>query len=328
MKARWVITGLIVIAVFAVAVTMVLKKHSTLPKAKEPVAEAAAPVEISLPATLTAVTTIPVAVPIQGKIESFHVEVGGEVYEGQLLAQIRSQALEAVKEVAEIDLERSESRVQALESEVSNTRLEASRAAADASRARNEFDRASRTYQREKMLLAEGATPRNKFEKAEKEYLALEAESKKLDAVASGADERISSTQRELDAARKLFEGKSEDVDHAKDRITAGDVYSPTNGVIVARRGQPGDDVHPSMTDLFQIATDLSLMHAVAEANPSQVSQIKQGQPAMISVAELGGELLEGTVVKIENGKITIEFGNPNPAIKPGLTAQVRIRLT
>ena len=82
------------------------------------------------------------------------------------------------------------------------------------------------------------------------------------------------------------------------------------------------------MTDLFRIATDLSLMHAVAEANPSQVGQIKQGQPAMISVAELGAELLEGTVVKVEGDKVTVEFGNPNPTIKPGLTAQVRIRLT
>ena len=63
---------------------------------------------------------------------------------------------------------------------------------------------------------SEGATPRNKFEKAEREYLALEAESKKLDMVASGANERISSTQRELDTARKLLEGKSEDMSTPK----------------------------------------------------------------------------------------------------------------
>src|SRR4051812_26398752 len=105
MRVRWLITGLLVIALFAVAVTMIVQKQSTLPKAKEPVAQAAAPVEIILPATLAAVTTIPVAVPIQGKIEQFHVEVGADVYEGQLLVQIHSQALEAVQEAAELDLE-------------------------------------------------------------------------------------------------------------------------------------------------------------------------------------------------------------------------------
>ena len=36
-------------------------------------------------------------------------------------------------------------------------------------RVRAELDRASRNYQRQKMLLAEGATPRLTFEKAERE---------------------------------------------------------------------------------------------------------------------------------------------------------------
>ena len=193
---------------------------------------------------------------------------------------------------------------------------------------KNDYERALKSYQRYKMLLDEGAAPRLTFEKAEKEYLALEAESKKLDAVAASAEERISSVSRELDAARKLLEGKSEDVDHAKAQEGSGEVLSPVNGVVVARRGQAGDDVHPSMTDLFQIASDLSLMQAVAEASPAQIKQIKQGQPVTISIAEMGGEVLQGSVIKAENGKVTVEFGNPNPQIKPGLTAQIRIKLT
>ena len=63
------------------------------------------------------------------------------------------------------------------------------------------------------MLLDAGATPRLVFEKAQNEYTALEAESKKLDLVSSSADERITSVQRELDAARKLLQGKSEDLE-------------------------------------------------------------------------------------------------------------------
>ena len=143
------------------------------------------------------------------------------------------------------------------------------------------------------MLLDEGATPRLTFEKAEKEYIALEAESKKLDAVAVSAEERISSVSRELDSARKLLEGKSEDwTMQGPGGVRRSAVTGQRRGV--ARRGQAGDDVHPSMTDLFQIASDLSLMQAVAEASPAQIKQIKQGQPATISIAEMGGEVLQG----------------------------------
>jgi hypothetical protein len=45
-------------------------------------------------------------------------------------------------------------------------------------------------------------------------------------------------------------------------------------------------------------------------------------------MVEMGGEVLQGSVLKIDGTKVTIEFANPNPLIKPGLTAQVRIKLT
>ena len=178
------------------------------------------------------------------------------------------------------------------------------------------------------MLLDEGATPRLTFEKAQKEYVALEAESKNLDAVAAAAEERISSVSRELDAARKILEGKSEDVEVAKARVGSGEVLSPATGIVVARRGQAGDDVHPSMTDLFQIATDNSILQAVADASPAQIAKVKQGLPATVTLAEMSGEVLQGSVIKAENGKVTVEFANPNTLIKPGLTAQIRIKLT
>ena len=45
------------------------------------------------------------------------------MYEGQLLAQIRSEALQAVQQAAEIDLERRKTRVRNLESLLSAARL-------------------------------------------------------------------------------------------------------------------------------------------------------------------------------------------------------------
>ena len=81
------------------------------------------------------------------------------------------------------------------------------------------------------------------------------------------------------------------------------------------------------MNDLFQIASDLSAMQAVAEASPAQIAGIKPGQPATVVLAEMGGEMLQSAIANIENGTITVEFANPDVQIKPGLTAQIRLKL-
>jgi multidrug resistance efflux pump len=327
MKPRWLISALLAIVLFVAAGVYAVRRRAPAPNSVQPIAQNTRPAEISLPATLRAARTVAVPVPIEGKIEAFLVEVGDEVYEGQLLAHVRSEALEAVKQAAETDLEGAETRVRTLEASLSAARLEASRASADASRVRNDLDRASKNFQRQKMLLDAGATPRLVFEKAQNEYTALEAESKKLDLVSSSADERITSVQRELDAARKLLQGKSEDLETVTAHLGTGDVLSPATGVVVSRKGQPGDIVHPSMNDLFQIASDLSTMQAVAEASPAQIAGIKPGQPATVVLAEMGGEMLQGAIANIENGTITVEFANPDVQIKPGLTAQIRLKL-
>jgi multidrug resistance efflux pump len=327
MKLRWLIAALIAAAVLGIVGVRAFYKRQEPVSAKTAAQQPPQIEEISLPASIKAAVVVAVPVPIEGKIELFQVEVGDEVYEGQMLAHIRSESLDAFRERAEADYIKAEDRVHSLESAVSSARLEASRASADASRVRNDYERASRAYQRQKMLLAEGATPRLTFEKAEKEFQALEAESKNLDSVATVAEERISNTQRDLDAARKLLENKTEDLDTAKERIGSGDVLSPVTGIVIGRRGQAGDDVHPSMTDLFQIASDLSVMDAVADVSPAQLDRLKAGQPATVLIAEMGGEILQGKVAKIEDGKVIVEFPSPNPMIKPGLTAQIRINL-
>jgi multidrug resistance efflux pump len=249
------------------------------------------------------------------------------VYEGQLLAEIRSEGLETAQQQAAAELERTQSRVQNLEGTIAAARLEASRASADAMRVRSELDRAGRNYQRQRILITEGATPRQVFEKAEKEYEALVGQSKDLDAVARAADDRVSSLSRELDAARRLLDDKLADAEAARTRVEAGQVLSPATGTVSARRGQEGQEVHPSMTDLFQIATDTSQLEVVLEPDPGQLPRIQPGQDAAVTTADVP-DVLPGKVVSVEEGKVLVQFANPSPLVKPGHTAQVRIRVT
>jgi multidrug efflux pump subunit AcrA (membrane-fusion protein) len=324
---RLLIAGVAILAAIAATALSVLLRPSIKTEAVKQQAPLAV-TEIVAPARLQAARVVAVGVPIQGRIQSFHVEMGDEVYEGQLLAQVRSATLEGAQEAAALELERAQTRINNIESTIAASRLEASRAIADASRVRADLEKASRFYTRQKMLLDEGATPRLTFEKAERDFRNLEVESKNLDELAKQAEERVDSLQRELDVAKKILQDRSDDAEGVKESVASGDIASPVGGIVVGRRGEPGEEVNPTVNDLFRIATDLSVLEAVAEPAPDEFARVKEGQQAFVAVAESPDELLPGVVKKTEQGRVIIEFKNPNPAIKPGLSAQVRIKLT
>ncbi len=148
-----------------------------------------------------------------------------------------------------------------------------------------------------------------------------------LEGVASGAESRLTSLQQTLENTRKNLETRTEDLEAAKARVDAGQVFSPVNGVVISRRGQPGDDVNPTMHDLFRIGTDLTNLVVVVEPPPPALPKIQPGMAALVLSADVPGEALSGTVSKVENGRVTVEFATPTPIIRPGHTAQVRLKL-
>jgi multidrug resistance efflux pump len=268
-----------------------------------------------------------VGAPVEGAVEEFFVDVGQEVFEGQLLARIGNTGLETAQQKSRDEAERASSRLSRLEGDLSAARLEASRASANRSRTRAELERTRRIQQRQKLLNSEGATPRLAFERAEREFAAAEDDSKSRDNVASVADDRVASLLKDIDAARRVLEDKNRELEDAQAQIEAGQLHAPVDGIVVGRRGQPGDAVNRDVKDLFQIAADLGLLSVVLEPGPGLAAALRPGMPATIQIAELGGEALPGTVASVTAEKVTVEFTSPTPLIKPGMSASVRISL-
>lgn len=329
-KGKWPLAALLILlcAVVFTGVWALKRQTAAAPRKAPPVDPAASLAEVTLDGRIQARTAVAVPAPIEGKIDFFHVEVGQEVSEGQLIALIKSEASEAHQQAAQLEFDQAQSRLNNLESAISAARLEASRARAEALRAKSELDRAGKTNTRQKMLLSAGATPRLVAEKAQQDYDKSVTESKTLSEAATQAEDRVAGMLREQEALRKTLAEKTESLEQARAEVAAGEVRSPVDGIVTARKGSLGDQVDRTLTDLFQIATGLSALDIVVEPAPNILARIKQGQQATVRVAELSGEALPGVVRKVENGQAVIEFTSPLPEIKPGLTAQVTIKLT
>lgn len=334
MRRRWLLAGgvSILIAGGAVAYGVVWRHQREETRArqqavKQAAAAAQSPSEIVLPGKIQAKQTVAVAAPIEGTLDRYLVDVGDEVFEGEVLAHIKNEKLESAEANAQSDAERMHTKMVDLESALIAGRLEASRARADATRAKAEYDRTEKIYLRQKMLVGEGATPRLVFEKAERDYQIAKADYEGQEALAKKAEDRVATLTKDIELSKAVMAAKDQDLEDTKAQVASGDVRSPVNGVLVGRRGGPGDTVNPGMRDLLQIAVDLSSLEVVVDPDPRSASRIRQGQAALVQVAE-SPEAIQGTVREIKTGRVFIDFASPSPAIKPGLTAQVKFKLS
>ncbi|MGH9672144.1 MAG: biotin/lipoyl-binding protein, partial [Bryobacteraceae bacterium] len=192
-RLYWWLAALVLIGVAVAGGVLIYRASLERQQAEAAAKPAPAPVpaaEVTIAGPIEAAQFINVAPPVEGAVDALEVEPGEEVFEGQLLARIRNQTLNTERDRAREDANRVQERVHSLDSAVIAARLEASRAAADAARARGESEQAERVALREQALMREGATPRLKHDKAQKEFQATRAEYEALRDKAKAAEER------------------------------------------------------------------------------------------------------------------------------------------
>jgi multidrug resistance efflux pump len=283
-----------------------------------------APSEITLTGIVQPAQVMNVSVPVDGTIDQFMAAVGQHVSEGEILARIRNAKRAAAQQIAKLDVEQAQSRLSQLESTLIAARLEVSRSEADAIRIKSNLAQTEKAFDRQKTMFQEGVTPRLAYEKAEHEYNSLKAAAESLAEIAKNAADRVDLTTKELEPARQELAQKNADLEDAEAEAAVGEVNSPADGVVIERRGQLGQPVTIAMTDLFQIAVDPLVLEAVAPVEPQ--ARILAGQAVAIQIASAPSPTA-GIVREVKSGQVFIDIQNPSPAIRRGVTVQIKIKL-
>jgi len=296
--------------------------HRSRVAPQPPRAVPVAPAEITLTGSIQPAQVVNIPVPVDGTVEQFMADVGQHVSEGEVLARIRNPKRAAAQQMAKLDAEQAQNRLSQLESALLAARLEVSRSEADAMRIKSDLNQAEKTFERQKTMFQEGVTPRLAYEKAEHEYNSLQAAAQNLAATAKSAADRVDSTTKELEPARKALAQKTSDLEDAEAETAVGEVNSPSDGVVIARRGHPGQPVTPAMSDLFQIAVDPQVLQVVANT----VAGIQPGQTVAIQIAGVPTPTM-GTVREVKSSQVFIDIKDPSPAITRGMTVQAKIKI-
>ena len=326
MRARWWIVS--AVAVVAIGAVLALRRKPVPPAPTRQTAALAAEAtgNVTIQGKIRPQHVVGVGASVPGFIEAFLADPGEDVYQGQALARIGAQGLESNREAAAGALERAQTQVGTAEAALASARLELSRAEADATRSRLNLDRVEKIFNRQQILFREGATPRLTYEKAEADYTAAVKDYEIMDTAARTGRERVQASLKDVEAARKIADDKRAALQDAEDGLAASQVESPVDGYIVAREGEIGKDAAEFGDKLFTIATDLFALEVVLQPKAEILKHIIPGMPATVNILDLENAAFQGTVKEVRDAdhQVIVEFGCNNPAVKPGMVADVR----
>lgn len=252
--------------------------------------------EVRATGRLEAVTTVAVGAEISGKIVSVEVDYNDAVKAGQVLARFDRASLSAQLQ------------------QVEGT-LSATRAALDQSR--TDRDKTNRDLARAEQLFAQ-------------KILAASDRDAAADAARLAA-QRVTAAEAQLAAQQAAASVARTNLDHAV-------IRSPITGIVITRNVDPGQTVASMLQtpQLFVVAADLRKMRVVAAVDEADVGELTVRQHATFTVNAYPDRVFEGIVTEIRNSPVVVQdvvtYGtvvqvdNKDLALKPGMTASVRIR--
>lgn len=153
-------------------------------------------------------------------------------------------------------------------------------------------------------------------------------------------------SQADLDAASVAVDLRKADLQQAQAALVSAQVdlahatiRSPIDGVVISRSIDRGQTVAASLQapQLFVIANDLSQMQVESKIDEADIGRLKQGLPVSFTVDAFPDRTFEGHVEQVrlepitESGVVTyttvIQTANPNLELRPGMTANVTVRI-
>lgn len=172
------------------------------------------------------------------------------------------------------------------------------------------------TFQRTQELAAKRLASPQDLDNANAAYLRAQAEETSAKARVSLASATLDADQTNLDKAV---------------------IHSPIDGIVLARKVEPGQTVAASFQTpvLFTLAEDLTRMVLHANIDEADMGQIKEGQNATFTVDAYPNRKFSAKILSIRNTPQTVErivtyetllsVDNSELLLRPGMTATINI---
>jgi HlyD family secretion protein len=262
----------------------------------EPVVQGDLVREVLATGNVAAVTTVQVGAEISGRIASVEVDYNSPVKAGQVMARFDRSILQAQLTQAEGGL----------------------------AAAKSQLDQVQTDYEKSSSDLA-------RAERLHASKIISEADYEAAVTNARRSEQRVAAARAQVDTQQGAASLARTNLDHAT-------IVAPIDGIVITRNVDPGQTVASVLQTpvLFTVAEDLRKMRVIAAVDEADVGTVTVGQRATFTVDAYPNRKFEGLVTEVRNSPVVVqdvvtygtvvEVANPDLALKPGMTASVRIR--
>jgi len=273
--------------------------------------------------TLNATTTVQVGSQISGQVKEIFADFNTAVKKGQIIARIDPSTFELRVNQARADLDSAEGAVA-----VARAGLAAQQA--EVARVRFALQDAQRDVERKKALVDKKFISAAELEKAQS---LLDSTREQLKAVQA----QIKVSEAQVSSARAAVKQRESLLKQAQVDLERTIIRAPVDGTVILRNVDAGQTVAASLQApvLFTIAQDLRDMQVEAAIDEADVGRLRVGLPASFAVDAFPRRNFAGEIKQIRKSPqnvqnvvsytVVITAANPDLALLPGMTANVRI---
>lgn len=293
----------VIAAVIAVVGLMLWQPWSGSAAAKvsydtEPVTRGDLTVTVSATGNLQPINQVDVGSEMSGTVDNVLVDDNARIRKGQVLATLDTAKLRDQITRSRAALASAEARV--LQAEATQTEA-----------------RANLARLQEVSRLSGGKVP------AKAEMATAEATAKRADA--------------DLASARASVTEAKAQVSSDETNLGKATIRSPIDGVVLARKIEPGQTVAASLQApvLFSLAEDLAQMELQVDVDEADIGQVREGQHARFTVDAWANRQFPAQIVRVGLGsqtkdgvvsyKTILHVTNDDLSLRPGMTATAEI---
>jgi HlyD family secretion protein len=273
--------------------------------------------------TLNAVTTVQVGSQISGQVKEIYADFNTAVKKGQVIARIDPATYELRVNQARADLDAAQSAVA-----VARSGLAAQQA--EVGRVKITLADAERDLERKKLLVDKKFISGAELDKAR---VVLDTTRQQLKAVQA----QIQVNEAQVNSALAAVKQRESLLRQAHVDLDRTIIRAPVDGTVILRNVDAGQTVAASLQApvLFTIAQDLRDMQVEAAIDEADVGRLRVGLPASFAVDAFPRRSFAGEIRQIRKSPqnvqnvvsytVVISAQNPDMALLPGMTANVRI---
>ena len=298
---KWGVIALIVIALGALAYTF-LKPEDTTPNYLTAKAEVG-DIENNVMASgkVKALNTVDVGAQVSGEVKRLYVEVGDEVKQGDLIAQIDQVTQKNNLSNEQATLEQSQAAIQSAQAESLSRQASLKGAFADLASRQSELKQAQSDFIRLQSLVAIDAISQQEYDTQATSVETAKAAVANARAAIDTAKAAIATADANINSEQAALRKSQTNVNTAEEDLSYTTIRAPISGTVVSITTEQGTTVNANQTaPTIVTLADLSTVRINAQISEADVINVKADMPVYFNIIGNPDQKFDSTLKALE----------------------------